>query len=48
VGDSITAYPPADGKQPGPADAEGAVLTIVGVAASVSTPDVAVWMSRTM
>jgi putative ABC transport system permease protein len=45
VGDSITVYPPTDGKQPVPADAPGRVLTVVGVAASVSTPDVAVWMS---
>jgi putative ABC transport system permease protein len=51
VGDTITVYPPPSGMKgplaPGaePALPDGYDLTVVGVAQSVSTPDVAVWTS---
>src|SRR6185436_6516182 len=44
VGDSIVVYPPAAGKLPLPGG-EGRTLTVVGVAGSVTTPDVTLWMS---
>src|SRR4029078_9650521 len=44
VGDSIVVYPPAAGKLRVPGG-EGRTLTVVGVAGSVTTPDVTLWMS---
>ena len=45
VGDSVTVFPAIVGKAEPTPDIPGRTLTIVGIAASVSTPDVAAWMS---